>query len=287
MRDLPIPRHNVNYVITQCNRRVRAPLRHQFNLSRARFVEIERDYIAAGSSGRLGSLTFDYDSIAPTKQSMADLYNNRIVPEASSGRHIYDEIRTKDGGQCALCALREAGTVDHYLPKEAYPALAFVPANLLPACSLCNGRKGQYEAATRDTELLHPYFDTMHSVQWVSADIPVGNPVPSYRINRHSSDLQLSNRVAHHFDKFRLADSYGIYAANELAILRGILSRLFDPPEERWEEIKSYLEIAANASFHASSRNDWRAVAYKSWSRSDWFIRGGFLYSSLDAASAE
>jgi len=47
-------------------------------------------------------------------------------------------------GECAYCGLwisNAAMEVDHILPKEAFPFLAYAWDNLLPACRPCNGRK--------------------------------------------------------------------------------------------------------------------------------------------------
>ncbi|MBO9695933.1 MAG: hypothetical protein J7499_07025 [Sphingopyxis sp.] len=63
---------------------------------------------------------------------------------------------------CPMCGSPSRGSLDHYLPREDFPEFAVLPANLLPACSLCNsGAKGRtFKGAISGERFLHPYFDT-------------------------------------------------------------------------------------------------------------------------------
>lgn len=202
---------------------------------------------------------------------MTALYLNRMVPEKSSGRGIYETVRDAEGGDCALCGVREATTIDHYLPKEVFPALAFMPLNLVPACSKCNGFKLAFVPHARSEELLHPYFDMVHNLQWVAGRVDDGNPVPSFGVLAREDDPETSRRVRKHFQRFRLADTYSKYAANELSALSNMIDLYFgltSPPDV----VRTFLTIVANSNAKAASRNHWKAVAYKAWAQSDWFV---------------
>ena len=73
---------------------------------------------------------------------MVRVYDGRMAAQGSPGRTIYDAIKlASPNGLCPLCGQRVVATLDHYLPKSRYAALAVNPANLIPACSDCNKAK--------------------------------------------------------------------------------------------------------------------------------------------------
>lgn len=75
----------------------------------------------------------------PTKD-IKDRWNR----EEKGKKVIRDAVRALSTGECAWCGARVAGsalTVDHYLPKDLFPRLAYCWANYLPACQPCNNRK--------------------------------------------------------------------------------------------------------------------------------------------------
>lgn len=277
MRAIAHPDCDVANVLQTCNASVGLHLRTDFALSELAFRRIEFEYQTAGLSGDLSDFaaTLDTTGVVPGAAEMRGLYLNRMVPAKSSGRMIYEAIRDADGGLCALCAVREATTVDHYLPKEVFPSLSFMPINLLPACGRCNGYKLTFTPQRRDEELLHPYFDDISGRQWVDAEVVAGNPVPRFEVLQAADDPDMSCRVDRHFTMFRLADTYGKYAANELVSLSEMLVAYFgsEPPAD---SIQRYLIIQANSHARAKSRNHWQAVSYKAWAQSEWFLAGGF-----------
>jgi len=64
---------------------------------------------------------------------------------------IREGLKELSDGCCAWCGkkLDPLWTVDHYLPKEKFPRLAYHWPNLLPACSTCNTKfKGSYAPPT-------------------------------------------------------------------------------------------------------------------------------------------
>lgn len=276
MKSLLSPAFDVAHVMSICNRKVAAILRAKFAGSMDAFQRLELQYVAAGTGGGLASFaaTLDTTGILTTPVESQGLYLVRMVPERSSGRYLYEAIRDSDGGVCALCNIREATTVDHYLPKELYPALSFLPMNLLPACARCNGYKLTYSPSSRLDELLHPYFDDVASRQWISAEVHEGNPVPRYRVLYLDDDGETSVRIGGHFARFRLQEAYGRYAANELGSLSETVTAYFGTAASP-ESVRNYLTIRANSYAKAYSRNHWQAVTYKAWAQSRWFVSGG------------
>lgn len=55
---------------------------------------------------------------------------------------------------CPYCGISEPGSLDHYMNKSTYKALALCRLNLVPMCTTCNGSKskGPY------TDFFNPYY---------------------------------------------------------------------------------------------------------------------------------
>ena len=105
-----------------------------------------------GNPWKVTATVFD----PPIKDEQLRLYESR-----KSGGPI-KRIRNTPGIRCCpVCGSPSIGTLDHYLPKDAYPEFAVLPSNLIPACGLCNsGAKGvAIKGTLQDHRFLHPYFD--------------------------------------------------------------------------------------------------------------------------------
>jgi uncharacterized protein (TIGR02646 family) len=75
-----------------------------------------------------------------------DLWNLLDKDESGVGA-VRRALLALSGGECAYCG-RDVGNdhmqVDHILPKEEFPFLAYAWENLLPSCDACNRRKKSY-----------------------------------------------------------------------------------------------------------------------------------------------
>lgn len=76
-----------------------------------------------------------------------DRWNNQDLGENSESS-TRQSLRQLSEDRCAYCeALLEKGwQVDHYLPLEHHPYLAYHFDNLLPTCPGCNNRKRSYDS---------------------------------------------------------------------------------------------------------------------------------------------
>lgn len=118
-------------------------------------------------------------------------------------------------------------TVDHYLPKSAYAALAVNPANLIPACSECNRVKS---SAVLDT--LHPYYDNVERERWLSALVlETSPPAVQFAVQPPESwPSRLADRVHRHFATFGLGLLYSVQAAREISDIQALLDGLLRQP---------------------------------------------------------
>lgn len=104
----------------------------------------------------LSNFTSDTDK---RKKSLINLYKPK---EDQSLYRIFKDMRSKHGlNFCPSCGEEGApDTLDHYLPKDSFPELAFSPINLVPMCSKCQNKKGEdYLSLNNSKAFLHPYYD--------------------------------------------------------------------------------------------------------------------------------
>jgi len=231
-------------------------------------------------AARLGNLHLIVPQaiVAPdiTTEEMGKVYTQRMAKNGAPGRDIYDEIfGSSPQGRCPLCAQRPVATLDHYLPKAHYPALAVAPLNLLPACSDCNKAKLDAIPTRAEEVALHPYYDDLGDNVWLVARVVQIRPTAlrfSVAAPVAWSPL-LAARAQNHFQSLGLAALYASEAAEELINIRHQLVTV--RATEAAAGVRDELQ-RRTSSCAAGRPNGWRAAAYRAWSASNWFCDGGF-----------
>ncbi|WNI16214.1 HNH endonuclease [Actinacidiphila sp. ITFR-21] len=199
-------------------------------------------------------------------------YTQRMARKGTPGKDEYDKIKSATPfGRCPLCGHRDVETIDHQLPKKAYPLLAVVPANLVPACRSCNTVKGESEPKIAEDQTLHPYFDDIGKEQWLFATVHEVAPafLEFFIVPPPAWDNVLTKRALGHFHKFGLASLYGSQAAQEMSGLRHILKRKVP------STVGEYLRDEAMGLAEASP-NLWRTAMYQALAENSWYVDGGF-----------
>lgn len=85
-------------------------------------------------------------------------------------------------GVCPVCGAQSPATIDHVLPKEAWPVYSFLSRNLVPACDQCNRKKGvKFFQANSGGRPIHPYYDKflLNRIAVAKIDPPFAYPVIS------------------------------------------------------------------------------------------------------------
>lgn len=211
-----------------------------------------------------------------TTDEMKRVYESRMVRRKTPGRAIYDSLLSRaPRGLCPLCAQRTANTLDHHLPKASFPTLAVAPANLVPACGECNKVKLSELPTAQDRQTLHPYFDEIDSVSWLSARVIEKKPTAAiFFVSPPSAwSTLLTLRVKYHFETLKLGSLYASQAATELAAIRHRLSKLYATGGAHL--VRRHLEDDAE-SREFDRLNSWMTAIYKAWATNDWFCNDGF-----------
>ena len=227
-------------------------------------------YRRAGAAGACGGLPCaDFELPDVTAKEMAWLYDKKVVGKKAPGRRVYDAIRTASPqGRCPLCGHRDVTTVDHYLPKSAYAALAVNPANLIPACSECNRVKSDAVL-----NILHPYYDNVERERWLSAQVLETSP-PTVQFAAQPPESWpsgLADRVYRHFAAFELGLLYSMQAAR---LISGIQARLDLLLRELGSAaVRDHLRQDGE-SWRLAGLNSWQSACYAAVAASDWVLRG-------------
>lgn len=173
MRQTPRPAMHVRDVFMACCHTIQDQDRKDRLIPNSEAVErASSDYSVAGENGRIHA--FDAKNYTPlgtaTTADFEWLYKQRLV-NSREGRKYYRQLRDGNNERYALCNVRDATTLDHHLPKSAFPVLAVTPDNLLPACDACNHIK-----LADTTPTLNTYFDDLGPGKWLRATIVAGKP---------------------------------------------------------------------------------------------------------------
>jgi hypothetical protein len=229
-------------------------------------------YDSAGRLGRLHELEpkdFAGENVQPSE--MVKLYDRSFAAQGSAGRIYYDVIKLAPKyGLCPMCGLGSVASLDHFLPKSSFSALTVNPHNLVPACMECNKTKSD-----KISGLVHPYFDSVDSSDWLVAEIVEGPRVRArfYVITPEAWSAELALRVRNHFDVFGLNRRYGAEAAVIFSGLRSMFGELHTSGGQR--AVMSNLEASAR-SWSSYARNCWQAALYAAMAGSAWYCDGGF-----------
>lgn len=262
-----------------CISRVRsASFKARLELAESDILKASEDFEKAAKEGKLHALasSINVGGIV-SKEEMFNIYESKMARRAAPGRAIYDKILTApEHGRCPLCGQRQVSTLDHYLPKSHFPALAVLPSNLVPACVDCNKAKLDTFPKCRGDETLHPYYDDVERESWLSAKVlELKYPVIQFYVNPPDGwDEVTIARVRRHFKMLGLSYLYASQAAVELTSIKHYISELFR--EAGVQAVKRHL-LEMMESCRKAQVNSWRTVTYQALSESDWYCAGGFF----------
>lgn len=214
-----------------------------------------------------------------SQKEMVKVYDDRMVPEKSPGRYIYDKIKlAPPHRRCPLCGIGTVTTLDHFLPKAHFPNLTVTPNNLVPACDWCQGEKWEYYADTKGGQLLHPYFDDYENELWLRAEVIVGVPAAFRYFSLPPANWEewKKERVATHLRKLNLSQLFTSNAGSRLSEIRARLERLYRQGGD--VAVRSHLQEDL-LSAEAENINSWPAAMFRAAIESDWFCDGGFLHT--------
>ena len=215
---------------------------------------------------------------AEQRAALLHAYERETAPMARLRGRLLGPVSVR---RCPFCGLSEAGTLDHYLPKETYPEYAVFPKNLVPCCSICNLRKQRLvvDQARQVRLFLHPYYDDIPNTRFLTLEVRLRRSaiVLRYRLFKPAAvPRAVFVHLQNHFDLLKLADRYRVMSLDELRGRFGAISDQYGP-EQNARRLSNFLAQEA-ASYSAEyGLNHWRAVLYATLADHNDFCDGGFV----------
>ncbi|MBI5611768.1 MAG: HNH endonuclease [Gammaproteobacteria bacterium] len=251
---------------------------------KTRLISVERNVVAEANTYRVAAAASGLYALPPqadvggvvSRDEMTDVYKLRMAKKGAPGRPFYDKLMAAPAhGRCPLCGQRTVSTLDHYLPKAHYPALAVVPVNLVPACSDCNKAKNDDIPNEESDQTLHPYFDDIEGDVWLVAEVVEDSPAAlRFVVDPPVGwDGMMVARVLHHFKVFKLSILYASHAAEEIVNIRASLEMIYGRSGAGAVRAHLLEQAGSREAVHA---NSWQTATYKAMAVSNWFCEGGF-----------
>lgn len=224
---------------------------------------LPRNHLSSIIGGKYGDRRARLTSMLPTVQACYGAFEAAYTPAGISGvaqstwtrieredlLHCYETtaralqqlktlilISQPDGVRdyCAYCGIGRPDQFDHYLPKEKFPEYSVHSYNLMPCCSVCNGKKADIWLQPNNTRtFINFYLDSLPAAPMLDVTVHwlVKNgmlvPAPTFRLvcpaGFEAAEFRL---VLTHFQKLGLLARYKDQAHTEfLAIRNAALAR--------------------------------------------------------------
>ena len=200
-----------------------------------------RKYLKAhNSNDHLGLISCSYKD--QDKTDLLKLYspqNKKLIDFKNSRTTVYDNRVKKT---CQYCTINTANTLDHIIPKEEYSEFAVNPLNLVPACSECNGYKGEYWRDGGRRLFLNLYTDILPDEQYLFVNFIFDTDVIETKFNldnRNGIDIHLFNLISSHFSRMHLLSRFSIKSSDIISELTNLI--ISSKPKLGEEDIKEII----------------------------------------------
>ena len=218
-----------------------------------------------------------------TKGELKALYTESMVASKGKARREYDQIKLIARDECPYCggcgemAVDDGiGSLDHFLPKSRFPVFSVLPANLVPACDVCNKGMGSRFPTDAFDQPLHPYYDAAHffDEKWTTAEVVEHNP-PIVNFDACPPDAwsgEDKQRALKHFENCNLRGRYR-------SKVNSRISSIIDQRKNAHRQLTAaqfrdgLRDVADNPVLPI---NGWERTLYHALAESDWFCDNDF-----------
>lgn len=182
-------------------------------------------------------------------------------------------IRTElmqDVFKCPYCGIAQPTTLDHYLPKSDYKALAVCRMNLVPMCGVCNNYKNAKEYA----DFIHCYYEKFPDTIFLVAEVFIKNNRFAVKFSFNLSainNLNLRKKLCKQEKEIRLFNRL----LKESTVYISTLCSECEVKDT--DSLKLWLDRRLNKSEILYGKNDWRCA----------ILRGLLALKTLDISIIE
>lgn len=163
--------------------------------------------------------------------------------------------------KCPYCAIGQPATLDHYMPKNKYKALALCRLNLVPMCWECNRGKGHTHPYT---EYIHPYYlPDLSGITFLNAHIEIVGDVLNFTFSFDKEALgneDLYEQFISHWRNMKLNERL------RKSVIDFIHSEVLSESTDM-EVLVKYVAILAERIKNKYGLNDWRSAIMRALSQ--------------------
>lgn len=279
MRKILKPSIDIKEIVIDCiSNMTDQPLKAEILRTINQIESAELEYDLKKRTNELYQITRGTEiSAIVTKKVLKEMYSDRFSKKGNVARKHYDLlILSAPNARCPLCGVRLVTTLDHNLPKSQYPLLSVSTLNLIPSCSDCN--KGKQAAFPRSAvdETIHPYYDDLENVKWLSCRVIQIKPllIEYYVCTPAGINPILDHRIINHFESFNLNALYRSHGIEEFSNRRLEFANLYNTGGRGL--LRSHLEEGYRSRV-AININSWQSAFYEAILNSNDFINGLFI----------
>jgi hypothetical protein len=166
-----------------------------------------------------------------------------------------------------MCGSLHSGTVDHLIPRTAFPEFTVLSLNLVPAC-VCNSKRGATSVGPNPGErILHPYFDDCLAERLLKARFTDLAAVPRTDLVLTSLAARRPDASAIRFHVANVVSRTGIfnYLADRWVALCSrpvTVFRFLEHPIGSRDELRILIrkEVSYLDALHGDSKNNWNSI---------------------------
>jgi 5-methylcytosine-specific restriction endonuclease McrA len=205
---IPYPSDGYPEFIAAVRRMTGADARHAISLYFGAIEARFNLYNDLFERSRLEILSRDrmYDDI---RMQLLALYSYDNAAIRAVRKTISDSSAKAIRYTCQYCTLGSNDTMDHFVPQADFPELSIHAKNLVPSCSKCNSKKGDFWVhADGVRSIINPYLDQLPNSQFLYVDIYLDDfgeiDFTFYLNNLFGIEADNWRRIQRHFERLNL-----------------------------------------------------------------------------------
>lgn len=200
---------------------------------------------------------YPWAAVADYAATFHNLYNSS-KPDTAHG-DMLRRLRDHELRLCPACGeLGRPNTLDHYLPKAAYPHFSLTPANLFPMCDACQGEKLVKTGSPAEPRFfLHPYFDAFAAGQILKLTIIPPFNAPTFVLEPQGVTEAQAAVITAHLRELDISGRYVKFFKDEHRRLLRNVSRMRDKEQDVLATLESWAFDAADPT-----PNSWQHLFY-------------------------
>lgn len=208
------------------------------------------------------------------KVALQHCYTSPTAPLRKLKSKIINSQQGFYQNKCAYCGLNEKSDMDHYVPKEKFPEYSVHPLNLIPICSICNGKKSNYFIEENKRIFFNPYSDRINETV-LTLEINYNESSNSFLFTIHVDEDFLFKS---HIDKLCIVSRYeeaaiSVFDTLKFEVMNSFenLIDIIDDFPHLEEKIRNPLEKTREYKLKTQGINSLEFLVYDAFLKSEYF----------------